>query len=62
MFSSLAIALLVGASVFAWTYNKFMRTTGSNTQKSVTGAGLVAVIAFIATLFLLFFINRYFDI
>jgi hypothetical protein len=61
MFSSLLIALLVGLSVFAWSYNRFMRTTGQNTQKAVVGAGLVAVLLFLATLFLLFFIGRYLE-
>jgi hypothetical protein len=61
MFSSLAIALLVGLSVFAWTYNKFMRTTGNNNQKAITGAALAAAMAFVAILFLLFFANRYLE-
>jgi hypothetical protein len=61
MFSSLLIGLLAGLSVSAWTYSKFMRTTGNNTQKAITGAGLVGFMAFIAVLFILFFLDRYFE-
>jgi hypothetical protein len=61
MFSSLLIAFLVGLSVFAWSYNRFMRTTGHNTQKAVVGSALVAVLVFVATLLLLFFVGRYLE-
>jgi uncharacterized membrane protein YdjX (TVP38/TMEM64 family) len=61
MFSSALIALLVSLSVMAWTYSKFMRTTGNNTQKAVTGAGLLGLMAFIAVLIILFFLDRYFE-
>ncbi len=61
MFSSLLIAILVGLSVFAWSYNRFMRTTGHNTAKAVVGGALVAIMLFIATLLALYFLGDYLE-
>jgi hypothetical protein len=61
MFSPFLVALLVGLSVFAWAYSRFMRNTGNNTQKSVTGAAFVAALCFVAILFVLYFLNRYLE-
>lgn len=55
--SNVLIAFLVGASAAAWTYNKFMKTTGNNTRNAIGGAGMLGFLAFLAMLVLLSFIN-----
>ena len=54
--SNFLIALLCAAAAGAWSYNRFMKTTGSNTQTSVGGAAAVAIAAFIVVLGALSFI------
>jgi len=53
MFSNTTIALLVALSAAAWIYSKMMRSTGSNTQSSLTTAGISGVVVFIILLILL---------
>ncbi len=55
--SNFLIALLVSLSASAWTYNKFMKTTGSNTRNAVGGAAMAGVLAFLTMIVLLSFIN-----
>jgi hypothetical protein len=53
MFSNVTIALLVSVSAAAWIYAKTQRSTGNNTQTSLTVAGISAGILFILTLIVL---------
>ncbi len=51
--SNLLIALLCAASASAWTYNQFMRRTGSNTKQSVGGAAVTGVLTLILVIIIL---------
>lgn len=58
MLSSALVASLVGLSALAWFYNRFMRTTGGNSRRAITGAALLAGLTFFAVLFALYFIDK----
>lgn len=51
--SNVFVGLLLGAGCAAWVYSKMMRSSGSNTQKSLTAAGFAFVAAFVVVLILM---------
>lgn len=55
--SNFLIAFLVALSAATWTYNKFMKRTGSNTQYAIGGAVMAGVLAFLTMIVLLSFVN-----
>ena len=52
------IAFLFAVGSTAWIYNKFMRTTGSLTQRSVLAAAVSGILIFFAAWIILGFIFR----
>lgn len=55
--SNVVVALLLGIGVTAWVYNKFMRSTGGNTQNSLIGSSAIGVLAFVVMLLIMNAIN-----
>ncbi len=47
--SRFVIAFLIAAGLGTWIYNKFMKTTGSLTQRSVIAASVSGVVIFIVS-------------
>lgn len=45
------ISFLVAIGAVTWIYNKLQRTSGNNTQQSVTAAGIAGVVIFIILYF-----------
>lgn len=51
--SNAFIALVIGLAFGGWVYSKVQRTTGGNTQSSLTVAAIAGVFGFIVGLLLL---------
>ncbi len=53
MLPNVLVGFMLGAGVAAWVYAKTMRSTGNNTKSSLTAAGIVGFLAFLAMVFAL---------
>lgn len=51
--SAAVISFLMAIGVAAWVYNKFMNTTGNNSQTALIGGGVVGVLVFIVMMIIL---------
>jgi len=47
--SKAVISLLLAIGLGTWIYNKFMKTTGSLTQRSLLAAGISALVIFLVS-------------
>jgi predicted membrane-bound mannosyltransferase len=52
------IAFLIAISATVWIYSKFMRSSGSNTQRSIIAAAISGLAIFLVALFALGFIPK----
>lgn len=55
--SNVITALMLGVGIAVWVYNKFMNSTGGNTQNSLIGGGAIGAVAFVAMLLIMNAIN-----
>lgn len=55
--SNFLIAFITAVGVAVWVYSKFMRTTGSNSQRAIGGALMAGFLAFLSILVILSFAN-----
>ena len=56
--SNFVIAIIVSASVFAWSYNKFIGRTGGDSQRAITTAAMLAGMAFLVMLIILSIVTK----
>jgi hypothetical protein len=55
--SNFLIAFICGISALAWTYNRFMKTTGNNTKNAITGAAVAGILVFLTVFVAISFIS-----